>query len=90
MSSAFNTLNQRLHPNIHKKITQWLGDYVQFAPNAYDAAGNLRVSSIQMALLFMIDQGVFENADEIKREFGKEHKAIIPDFLFKQGVQHDT
>lgn len=90
MTNAISTSRQHLYPNIRKKITQWLSMYVKFAPDAYQASGELRVSAIQTAFCFLIDQRVFDNTDEIKQEFAKVHRAIIPDFLFAQEVPHEA
>lgn len=82
MSNRLNA-DKQLDPLLLEKITVWLSDYVTFDSTAYNANGELLVSSIEVGLLFLIRQGVFESVKEIKREFIKEQKAILPDFLFE-------
>ena len=82
MSNGINERRIELDPALAEKITEWLEDYVKFLPTAYNANGILFVHSIMLGLTHLINAGVFDDAREIKREFGKKYKAIIPDFLF--------
>ena len=74
---------QQLDMALHEKIVEWLTKYLKFAPSAYNTDGNLKIGSIKLGFITLIEQCVFDDAEEIKREFAKEYLSVLPNFLFE-------
>lgn len=84
MPTDFNQQKQLSIP-LYEMLCEWITDYCKFQPEAYDDDGKLKAIFVSIGIGYLIDSKVFDNADEIKLEFGKQYHAILPDFIFEAG-----
>lgn len=64
-------------------VTTFITSYVNVPDDFYESSGILTKKAAQACVQYLIDMGVFENAEDVKKSALKEFQIILPYWIFE-------
>ena len=66
----------------YSSITAFFMKYLDIPDSFFQSKGILQKTSIQTIAKYLIDKGVFDDKEDMKKEAFKKHFIILPDWVF--------
>lgn len=63
-------------------VTAFLHEWLIIPPDYLQPSGYVRTDRIGVCIGYLLEQGVFDDADEFKRELMREYGVILPEWYY--------
>ena len=66
----------------HEKLTCFLQEYLLFQKYAYNEDGTLTTLGTQLAAKVLLDSGVFDSPQDMRKQAYKDYGILLPESMF--------
>lgn len=67
----------------NERISDFFTEYVRIPKDGYTPSGNLTFTTIKSAVAFLLKEGVFDSAQEMREQAMKDYEIILPETIFE-------